>query len=252
MTCTPSVWVSVATFATSRSAALDSWHPELVRLVCTVISSAWLVGLLMQRSARRRAAAAVALSCAWTLMTYLPGLLHELAPIAAAALAAWLCMEIARRHGLRLRGPHNAGHVSSTFGIIVTGWLGGLLATQLLTHLPAGTVMHGPQSHALGWTGTLIFPVANIAYTAVLEEIVMVAAVCLLGRAAGARPAAIYTVSLAVRIVAHAYFGLAALALAVLGTASVWLYRRYQRPVHLAAAHFALGMAPLAMGALHS
>ncbi|MFC9228307.1 hypothetical protein ACFTZI_04955 [Streptomyces decoyicus] len=173
-----------------------------------------------------------------------------------AAMAAWLCIELAREHGTRLAKPscgdRGLGASISVFGIIAAGWLSGFAAARLLTLLPASTVMQGSQESSLGWTGGILFPAANIFFTSVMEEIVMVAAVCVLTRTAGTRTVTVYAVSIGIRVLAHGYFGLAAIALTVLGAASVWLYRRFERPAHLAAAHTVVDLVPLVSLALHS
>lgn len=260
LTCAPSVWISVTTFASTHYGLPSGWtQPDWLRLLCVTGASAWLIALLTKRpvgEAGRLPMAACALTGAWGLIAYIPGPLQDLSPVVTAALAGWLCIEVANRHGLRLFSPrtadHGAGAALSTFGVFVTGWLSIRLTTQLLIHLPGSTVMSGTQSNALGWSSSLLFPVANIIFTSVIEEAVMVAAVCVLGRAARARPMTIYAISIGVRILAHAYFGLAAVAVAVVGTASVWLYQRYRRPAHLALGHCVVDVLPLALATLAS
>ncbi|MET7799088.1 CPBP family glutamic-type intramembrane protease [Streptomyces decoyicus] len=263
LTCAPSLWVSLATFASTHFAAPPTWfggtHPECLRLVSFAGTSAWLITLLVHRplpGSGRRLAAALTLTATWITTTYGPGPLPDLAPLPMAAMAAWLCIELAREHGAPLAKPAcgdgGLGASISVFSIVATGWLSGLVATRLHAVLPASTVMQGSQESSLGWTGGLLFPVANILFTSVMEEIVMVAAVCVLGRAAGTRTVTIYAVSISVRVLAHGYFGLAALALTLLGAASVWLYRRFGRPAHLAAAHAVVDLVPLVSLTLQS
>lgn len=262
LTCSPSIWVSLTTFASTHFAAPPAWiggtHPEWLYLTSFAGTSAWLITLLSHRplpGSSRRLTAALALTASWITTNYGPGALPDLAPVPMAAMAAWLCIELAREHGTSLAKPScgdgGLGASISVFGIVATGWLSGFAAARLLALLPASTVMQRSQESSLGWTGSLLFPIANILFTSVMEEIVMVAAVCVLARAAGTRTVTVYTISICIRVLAHGYFGLAAIALTVVGAASVWLYRRFGRPAHLAGAHAMVDLVPLVSLALH-
>ncbi|KJK59240.1 CPBP family glutamic-type intramembrane protease [Saccharothrix sp. ST-888] len=123
-----------------------------------------------------------------------------------------------------------------------------LVATNLMgylgAHLPAWLPSPAHSQAETAGVHDYLSAVTVIGHAAVIEELLMTAAVAILGR--DVLPVwAIYTVSVSLRVAAHLYLGFAGIPVAILGITSVHLYRRYGRIVPLMAAHFAFDVGQL-------
>ncbi|MFB7669705.1 CPBP family intramembrane glutamic endopeptidase [Kitasatospora sp. NPDC056138] len=161
------------------------------------------------------------------------------------ALITLLASDLAKRHtGHALFNsppadrPWPTGTAASFAGLWAAAFTSSRLIDYTAAHLPPWIPTPAlSQSDATGLHSHLS-AVALYANTAVMEELVMVAAVCTLGRRLALPTWALYTLSAGLRVAAHLYLGLAGLPVVILGTASVYLYRRYGRLLPLMAAHF--------------
>ncbi|MFB7663984.1 CPBP family intramembrane glutamic endopeptidase [Kitasatospora sp. NPDC056138] len=151
------------------------------------------------------------------------------------------------------------GHGVLTAPSAENAWLDSLLvgvalfaaafvATHLMgyagAHLPAWLPSPAHSQAATAGVHGYLSAAAIIGHAAVIEELLMTAAVCVLGR--DILPAwVIYTVSVSLRVAAHLYLGFAGIPVAILGITSVYLYRKYGRILPLMTAHFAFDFGQL-------
>ncbi|PJE96850.1 hypothetical protein CUT44_15570 [Streptomyces carminius] len=177
--------------------------------------------------------------------------------VATTVLLAWLCGELAVSHGVGWRGlgvaPPGArtpqGRLTAVlvFGaVFVLAYTTVVWMAHLQVSLPAAApwlpVLHEAQSSALGWRGPADM-VANVLFTGVAEEMVLVGAVIALGRAAGRPLWVLCALSLLLRVAGHLYLGVPGAALVLLGACSLFLYLHRGRLVPLVAGHIAYDLA---------
>ncbi|MEE1941185.1 CPBP family glutamic-type intramembrane protease [Streptomyces sp. TRM 70361] len=177
--------------------------------------------------------------------------------VATTVLLAWLCGELAVSHGAGWRGlgvaPSGArtpqGRLTAVlvFGaVFVLAYTTVVWMAHLRMSLPAAApwlpVLHEAQSSALGWRGPADM-VANVLFTGIAEEMVLVGAVVVLGRAAGRPLWALCALSLLLRVAGHLYLGVPGVALVLLGACSLFLYLHRGRLVPLVAGHIAYDLA---------
>ncbi|MEV4506073.1 CPBP family glutamic-type intramembrane protease [Streptomyces klenkii] len=244
-----SVTVLARRLGVPGGAELASWTPG-VRLAGAAAATIWLIVLLGRRDRVPRWApyAATAVGAVALAAPLLPATGGRAGyRVAFAALIAWTALEAARSQGIRAR-------TLITLGTKATGWERAIafsfpaaclylsmafttVGFQLLAGSPQA--LRRAQEQGLEWSADagLVLPVASILYTCVLEELVLVAAVAVLGRAAGLPFLLIVVISVAARVGIHSYLGLPALAVIVLGVTAMLLYRRHQTLLPLLAAH---------------
>ncbi|MEU9405137.1 hypothetical protein AB0E08_05420 [Streptomyces sp. NPDC048281] len=216
----------------------------------------WLSGLVIARTTldrvsqpRRLAVRGAAVVCGAASM-YSAGLVpyRLVALTVSGCTAAWLALEVCRAHGVsptaawfpatardRLRDWRIAG--AALLACMVGGGLAKLLVILLRwADIDGIPVMQGSQLGALGVHNVGMIGL-TVLWTVAIEDVVMVAATAALLTAIR-RPAwEIYTLICLIEVLAHAYFGLPAIAMALYAAGRVWLYRRYQRLLPLMAAH---------------
>ncbi|MFJ6705663.1 MULTISPECIES: hypothetical protein [unclassified Streptomyces] len=235
------------------------WTPEDLRWirVCEFVLGGWvffwLSALVIARttldqvSCRRRLMVRGAAVLCGAVSMYAAGLVpcRRTAITVFGCTVAWLAWEVCRAHGVcpagwfpatardRLRDWRIATAVSLV--CIAAGGLSKLL-TGLLTDIDGVPVMRGSQWDVLGIHDVGTIGLAAITAVAV-EDFVMVAGTAALLTAIR-RPAwEIYTLICLAEVLAHAYMGLPAIAMALYAAGRVWLYRRYQRLLPLMAVH---------------
>ncbi|MDG9706209.1 CPBP family intramembrane glutamic endopeptidase [Streptomyces sp. DH37] len=253
---------SAIDFARLAGAPVEGWSGAVLpwlRLLCSLAAGCWLAGLLAARPAPRSvlrprtALALTAVACAARVVALVrdgeaQGVVGS---VATTVLLAWLCGELAGRHGGGWRGlgiaPSGArtaaGRLTAVmvFGAVfvlaytTVTWMAGL-QLGLPTAAPWLPVLDRAQSAALGWNGPADM-VANVLFTGVAEEMVLVGAVVVLGRAAGRPLWAACAISLLLRVAAHLYLGVPGVALLLLGSCALFLYLRYRRLTPLVAGH---------------
>ncbi|GAA2404000.1 hypothetical protein GCM10010420_34240 [Streptomyces glaucosporus] len=267
VTCAVPVVGSAADFAVLAGVPAHGWSDALLpwlRLLCSVAAGAWLVRLSAARAGpaapRTRAALALAALAAGARAVDLVRAGETqgaVGSLATTAVLAWLCGELAASHGAGLRGlgvrPPGArtpaGRLTAVmvFGAVfviaytTVAWMAHLRLTLSQT-APRLPVLDGAQSAALGWSGPADM-VANILFTGVAEEMVLVGAVVVLGRAAGRPLWALCALSLLLRVAAHLYLGVPGVALALLGVCALFLYLRCGRLTPLVAGHVVYDLA---------
>ncbi|GAA2435983.1 CPBP family glutamic-type intramembrane protease [Streptomyces macrosporus] len=272
VTCAVPVVGSAVDFAALAGAPVHGWSDALLpwlRLACSAATGAWLVRLSAARAARRPAPrpalrlwaalalAALAVGARAVDLVRAGEAQGATGSLATTALLAWLCGELAVRHGAGWRGlgvrPPGArtpaGRLTAVmvFGAVfviaytTVTWMAHLQLTlpEVAPRLP---VLDGAQSAALGWRGPADM-VANVLFTGVAEEMVLVGAVVVLGHAAGRPLWAVCALSLALRVAAHLYLGVPGAALVLLGACALVLYLRYGRLTPLAAGHVVYDLA---------
>ncbi|SEP88150.1 CPBP family glutamic-type intramembrane protease [Streptomyces radiopugnans] len=249
---------SALDFARLSGAPVDGWSGAVLpwlRLLCSLAAGCWLAGLLAERrAARRRTALAVAAAaCAARVADLVRAGEAQgvVGSVATTVLLAWLCGELAVRHGAGWRGlgiaPPGArtaaGRLTAAMvlgAVFVLAYTTVTWMAGLQTGLPAAApwlpVLDRAQSAALGWSGPADM-VANILFTGVAEEMVLVGAVVVLGRAAGRPLWAACAISLLLRVAAHLYLGVPGIALLLLGSCALLLYLRCRRLTPLVAGH---------------
>ncbi|MCI0384555.1 type II CAAX prenyl endopeptidase Rce1 family protein [Streptomyces sp. CNQ085] len=256
---------SVLDFARLSGAPVEGWSGAVLpwlRLLCSLAAGCLLAGLLARRRVSRRRGAALAVTAVagaariaeFVRTGEVQGVVGS---VATTVLLAWLCGELAARHGAGWRGlgvgPSGARPAAErltaamVFGAVfvlaytTVTWMAGL-QTGLPRAAPWLPVLDRAQSAALGWSGPADM-VANILFTGVAEEMVLVGAVVVLGRAAGRPLWVICAISLALRVTAHLYLGVPGIALLLLGSCALLLYLRCRRLTPLVAGHIAYDLA---------
>ncbi|WP_101257906.1 type II CAAX prenyl endopeptidase Rce1 family protein [Streptomyces barkulensis] len=261
VTCAVPLTGSLLDFARLCGAPVDGWSGAVLpwlRLLCSLAAGRWLAGLLAQRRAPRLRGAALAVA-AVAGAARVADLVRAgefqgvVGSVATTALLAWLCGELAARHGTGWRGlgigPSGARPAAErltavmVFGaVFVLAYTTVTWMAALRTGLPAAApwlpVLDRAQSAALGWSGPADM-VANILFTGVAEEMVLVGAVVVLGRAAGRPLWAACALSLLLRVAAHLYLGVPGVALLLLGSCALLLHLRRRRLTPLVAGHIA-------------
>ncbi|HEX5566276.1 MAG TPA: CPBP family intramembrane glutamic endopeptidase [Streptomyces sp.] len=264
---------SAADFARLAGAPVHGWSGAVLpwlRLLCSLATGCWLAWLLTARrpreprpsppAARQRtvlALTAVAGTARATDLVWVGEAQEVVGSLATTVLLAWLCGELAVRHGAGWRGlgigPSGARTPAGRLtAVMVSGavfvaayttvtWMARLQVTLPVT-APGLPVLREAQSTALGWTGPADM-VANVLFTGVAEEMVLVGAVIVLGRAAGRPVWALCAVSVLVRVVAHLYLGVPGVALVLLGSCALFLYLRCGRLTPLVAGHVVYDLA---------
>ena len=229
---------------------------ELVARSAGIVgATTWLCTLLNRAGQRSWRFAAVELAglivlCQWTES-------RTAQTLSWSVLVSWLTCTLLSSDGVQLRdlfrarpldvrlwrrwSPAVVAFAGLWFAAIVSVLLARLLAARLPAWVPA---LHSSQEQALGWT-TTTFAVANIVWSVVAEELLMTAAVTILVRAAGRPLRQTYAVSVGIRVLCHGYLGLPAVAMAVLGVVSLYLYRRTGRLGPILAAHALFDLLPL-------
>lgn len=169
--------------------------------------------------------------------------------LAVAALFVALTLAVAREHGISparlgicppgartLHGRAQALAVGA--GTALAGSLSGWLFQHLPTFLPAGGGAGSSQAEFLGWTSYGV-KFANVLYTGVVEDLVMVGAlVALLG--AARRPVwQMYALSISIEIGMHLYLGAPAVGIIPVAAASLALYRHTGRLTAIVLGHIA-------------
>ncbi|WP_123972742.1 hypothetical protein [Streptomyces sp. Ag109_O5-1] len=215
----------------------------------------WLSGLVIARttldrvSQPRRLAVRGAAAVCGAVSMYAAGLVpyRQVALIVSGCTAAWLALEVCRAHGVsptawlpatardRLRDWRIA--TAALLACMAGGGLTKLLVVLLgWADIDGIPVMKGSQLGALGFHNVGVIGL-TVVWTVAIEDVVMVAATAALLTAIH-RPAwEIYTLICLIEVLAHAYFGLPAIAMALYAAGRVWLYRRYQRLLPLMAAY---------------
>ncbi|MFH0245371.1 type II CAAX prenyl endopeptidase Rce1 family protein [Streptomyces sp. HK10] len=252
---------SVLDFARLSGAPVDGWSGAVLpwlRLLCSLAAGCRLAGLLTKRGAPRRRGAALAV-VAVAGAARVADLVRAgeaqgvVGSVATTVLLAWLCGELAARHGAGWRGPgvgpsgaHPAAErltAAMVFGAVfvlaytTVTWMAGL-RIGLPEAAPWLPVLDRAQSAALGWSGPADM-MANVLFTGVAEEMVLVGAVVVLSRAAGRPLWAACAISLLLRVAAHLYLGVPGVALVLLGSCALLLYLRCRRLTPLVAGHIA-------------
>ncbi|MEV7393962.1 hypothetical protein [Streptomyces sp. NPDC091215] len=165
---------------------------------------------------------------------------------------AWLALEVCRAHGVspltrfptsaadRLRDWRIAGAVVLT--CVAGGDLANLLTVLLGWADIAGVPsLEGSQLGALG-ISTFAQATTTVVWAVAIEDVVMVAATTTLLTAIRRPTPEIYTLVCLIQVLVHAYLGLPAIGMAVYALGRIWLYRRYQRLLPLAAGHAAIDL----------
>ncbi|MGK4906509.1 CPBP family glutamic-type intramembrane protease [Streptomyces albus] len=210
----------------------------------------WLVRLLdpprrgSEGRARRRVLAAdlaAVLAVLAGLGLLVPALHAEAVGMALqTVLLVWLAVVLVARSGVRPGdlglptrwGPQAPRTVSVLIGLAASAAL--VLAVFLLIVLATLPGPQGGQPPAEGLT-----ELVDSVRSAVIEELVVTAAVIMLLTRAGIRPATCVLVSALMRALPHVYLGWQALAVLPLGLALGFLFVRYCRVMPLIAAHAA-------------
>lgn len=274
VTCAVPVVGSVADFALLAGAPVHGWSGAVlpwIRLACSLAAGCWLTALLAARPARpahpaRRPSSRPRLALALTAVAGAARVVDlvrageaqgAVGSLATTALLAWLCGELAVRHGVGWRGlgidPPGARTLAGRLtAVMVFGAVFVLAYTTVtwMVRLQAGLpsvapwlpVLDGAQSAALGWRGPVDM-VANVLFTGVAEEMVLVGAVVVLGHAAGRPLWAVCAISLLLRVVGHLYLGVPGVALVLLGACALFLYLRSGRLTPLIAGHVVYDLA---------
>ncbi|MTE18033.1 CPBP family intramembrane metalloprotease [Streptomyces sp. TRM43335] len=281
VTCAVPLTGSLLDFARLCGAPVHAWSAAVLpwlRLLCSLAAGWWLVTLVRARPSRwgavRRGAApalaAVAVTGRVAALVWPGGTWGVVGSLATTASLAWLCGESAVRHGVGWRGlgvaPHGARTAAgrlmavAVFGAVVVlasttvTWMA-RLRLGLPETAPWLPVLDRAQSAALGWNGPADM-VANVLFTGVAEEMVLVGAVVVLGRAARRPLWVLCALSLLLRVAAHLYLGVPGVALVLLGACALLVYLRSGRLTPLVAGHVAYDLAaslvpsPEALGSL--
>ncbi|MFI2258937.1 CPBP family glutamic-type intramembrane protease [Streptomyces tubercidicus] len=265
----PSLEISGTVFYSAYVAPISPYTTALIdyytRAVSINVAAGWLIWLLfageiLLAGAQRRSmkvrytGAGVAVAA---------GLLNWVAEptsswwgvrnVAAAALFGALTLALTRwsggsREQLGISPPNvsTARGRAQALAVGATVGLAALITSQTLTALPAylpatGIVDGGSQVAFLGWTNTWL-QTANVAFTGVIEDVVMVGAVaCLLGRARR-RTWEMYALSLVLEVGMHLYLGLPAIAIVVVAAVSLALFRATGRLTPIVVAHVAFDL----------
>lgn len=258
VTLSGSVWKSAAVLTSRRglpgAGVMDAGVP-VVRMAALAAAAIWL-SVLLQRRAPEPRWAVITVRWVGALSVVMPAVPAVAATViyrlGFTVLVAWLAVEIARSHGLHrqllTRDSGSRQNPTTAWAVTMAGLCWSMMLTSACFPLLAGSTraLEAAQEQGLEWPhdgGGLILPFASIAYTCVLEELVLVAAVCVLGRAGGCPWWLIAVVSVGCRVAVHAYLGLPALAVVILGASSLALYHRYGRLLPLMAAHAAFDTA---------
>ncbi|MGK5496497.1 CPBP family glutamic-type intramembrane protease [Streptomyces sp. URMC 125] len=272
VTCAVPLAGSLLDFARLSGAPVHGWSAAVLpwlRLLCSLAAGVRLVALVRARpsrwgAARRRAAltlaaAAVAGRAAALVGPDGPGgtVWGVAGSLATTASLAWLCGELAVAHGAGWRGlgvgPRGARTAAgrlvavAVFGAVVVlasttvTWMA-RLQVGLPETVPWLPVLDRAQSAALGWRGPADM-VANVLFTGVAEEMVLVGAVVVLGRAARRPLWVLCALSLLLRVAAHLYLGAPGVALVLLGSCALLLYLRTGRLTPLVAGHVVYDLA---------
>ncbi|MFI0818253.1 type II CAAX prenyl endopeptidase Rce1 family protein [Streptomyces sp. NPDC021098] len=246
LACAEPMCISVTEFAVLCGISIPERDifAECVAVLSALVAGRWLVTLVRARYAAPRIA--IAASSALTFATVAALLMDtELSKIietlATTAVMTWLGLEVVVHHGVTMRdfgfGRSAARREAGALlpGLIFCAhraatWVTTVGMAWLAYGLPASLpVMREDQGAALGWEGAKAFAVSNVIYTSAIEEILMVGALCVLSQAARRPVWQIYAIGIAFRVMTHLYLGLPAIALAILGAASIFLYRRWGR-----------------------
>ncbi len=214
------------------------------------VTALWLFRLLdpprrgSERRARRRVLAAdlaAVLAVLAGLGLLVPALHAEAVGMAfQTVLLVWLAVVLVARSGVRPGDlglptrwrPRAPRTVSVLIGLAASAAL--VLAVFLLIVLATLPGPQGGQPPAEGLT-----ELVDSVRSAVIEELVVSAAVIMLLTRAGIRPATCVLVSALMRALPHVYLGWQALAVLPLGLALGFLFVRYRRVMPLIAAHAA-------------
>ncbi|WP_157839909.1 CPBP family glutamic-type intramembrane protease [Streptomyces megasporus] len=262
---------SAIDFAALSGAPVRGWSDAVLpwlRLACSAATGWWLARLTSPRSARPAArpalrtwavllCAVVAVGARVADLVRVGETQSAVGSLATTVLLAWLCGELAVRHGAGPRGlgidPPGArtlaGRLTAVmvFGAVfvvaytTVAWMAHLQLT-LPEVAPALPVLDRAQGAALGWSGPVDM-VANVLFTGVAEEMVLVGAVLVLGRAAGRPLWALCALGLLLRVAAHLYLGAPGVALVLLGSCALLLYLRHGRLTPLVVGHVVYDLA---------
>ncbi|WP_338058238.1 type II CAAX prenyl endopeptidase Rce1 family protein [Streptomyces roseifaciens] len=243
------LWAS----ATQLSSLYGATNPLLahgapaIRPLSALAAGIWLIRTLRTAS-RWQAYLALPVITAACLAPLLPSLAgRAVFNLAFSALAAWLTLNLLHRHGTPPRRVLHSGQREPRPAGLVK-WIvagGGMYVASALTVYYSGWLAYWwpdlvparSQDEVLGWSGTL-HPVSNVVYTCVLEELVIVATVVILTRAARLPLWTAYAISIGLRVATHLFIGAPALAAILLGAAGVGLYLRTRRLLPLMLGHF--------------
>jgi len=228
--------------------------------VAGAVAGVWLMRRVSARPAGSAAgygaaALTAAVSGARVLATVLDHKALEAISLAAfTALLCWLVVELGRPYlpeGKRALSGHARETVLTTalfLALCVAAWI------TVQARTPVRTVVGQTAPWALPPLPPK--PLADLddrlhydaycLFTSVIEELVLVGAVVVLGRAAGWGLPAIAAVSLGARLAIHLHYGAAAITMIILGAVALGLFLRYRRIEPLVAAHMTFDlMAPL-------
>ncbi|WP_446040117.1 CPBP family glutamic-type intramembrane protease [Streptomyces sp. SID1121] len=244
----PQAWYVLTWGQTAVTIAVFFWLSLLV-----IGRTPWTRELWLRRLAIRWAAVllcAVATASARPVDGRLP--FPTLATISFTAALVWLTIEVLRRHGITLatlgiRSPESRTTAARVQAFDLTndtlfaccigaGVTFGLV--KLMAISGSGVpYMRTSQEEALGRLDTPLMVLVAVAGTVVLEDLVMVAAVTALLTAARRPLWEIYTITCAIEVIAHGYFGLPAIGMALYAAYRVWIYQQSGRLTPLMIGH---------------
>ncbi len=173
-----------------------------------------------------------------------PGLQLAVEAVASAALLCWLTVELCRHHGVTTPEQDTPPSAGVTMligaGIFLAALVTVLARSPLMALLEnvAPGLLVTPDDPGLVTRADRIGDMGLYVFTSVAEELVMVAAVVLLGRAAGWRLETIIALSLTLRVVTHLQMGALAITMVILGSVGLALFLRYRRVLPMIYAHF--------------